>query len=171
MQVIKGYNLVETQSGDVKEFFSGPISPNSFSIKVSGSNLEVCGPEIDVVYHGHKLIPVYEEIADVVPGTPTVPPVVANAIITRRQFYQQAAIAGFITQDDALNALAIGKIPPALEAVVNQLNTDDEKFAARMLLIGAEFFDKNNSLVENVRVALNLTEEDITNFFAAASLL
>jgi hypothetical protein len=101
--------------------------------------------------------------ADVLVITPTL-------TISRRQFFQQAAIAGFITNADALAAMS-GTIPSTLLTVVNALPTDADKFNAKMILTGATTFERNHPLVESVRVAMNLTTKNIDDFFIAAYLL
>ena len=161
MQILKGYKLIDTGTGEVRETYVGPRPPASIHIVYPGQDTIVCAPTVGEVYSMHKLEPYYEDIPE--------PPQIIQPI-TRRQFYQQAAIAGFITQQEAIDAMK-GTIPSTLSAVVDQLPTEDDKFNARMILIGAETFQPQHPLVEAVRVAMNLTQEDIDNFFKAAYLL
>lgn len=65
--------------------------------------------------------------------------------ISDRQFFQQLAIEGKITQDEALAAVATGTIPAAMEALVQQLPAESQ-FAARMLLSGATQFERAHPL-------------------------
>jgi hypothetical protein len=51
-------------------------------------------------------------------------------LLADRQFFQQLAIAGTITQDEALAAVKVGTIPPALAGFVDAIKVPDQKFAA-----------------------------------------
>ena len=91
--------------------------------------------------------------------------------ISDRQFYQQLAVTGRITQAEALAAVQTGTIPAALDAYIDSLSTDDEKFNARMLLSGAISFERMHPLTEAIGIAQNLTEEQLDDFWTAAGLL
>lgn len=103
------------------------------------------------------------------PYVPPPPPV--PQIISDRQFFQQAAISGLITQAEALAAVKTGDIPATLQAIVDSITDVNEKFAAEMLLSGATTFDRLHPLTEVVRVSLGWTPEQIDQFFTSAAQL
>lgn len=91
--------------------------------------------------------------------------------ISDRQFFQQAALQGFITNEDALQAVKTGFIPAPLQAIVDSITNPTDKFNAEMLLSGATEFQRNNPLTSVIGTAFNMTETDIDQFFRSASLL
>ncbi len=91
--------------------------------------------------------------------------------ISDRQFFQQAAIQGFITQEDALQAVKTGFIPATLQVIVDTITDPTEKFNAQMLLSGATEFQRNHPLTSVIGTAFGMTEEDINTFFRSASNL
>lgn len=107
-----------------------------------------------------------EEIAEI-QNRPPEPPFVPQ-IISDRQFFHQAAIAGIITQDEALAAVSIGAIPAVLQTIVDGIPDTNEQFAAKMLLSGATVFDRNHPLAEAVGASLGWTVEQIDQFFIDA---
>lgn len=98
--------------------------------------------------------------------TPTVP-----LTISDRQFFQQAAILGIISQPEALAAVQTGTIPPVLQSIVDGIQDPTEKFAATMLLAGATVFERNHPFTNAVGAALGWSNEQIDQFFIAASNL
>lgn len=91
--------------------------------------------------------------------------------ISDRQFFQQAAIQGFISQEDALQAVKTGFIPAPLQAIVDTITDPTDKFNAEMLLSGATEFQRNHPLTSVIGTAFGMTEEDINTFFRTASNL
>jgi hypothetical protein len=89
--------------------------------------------------------------------------------ISDRQFYQQLAISGIITETDALAANA-AVIPPPLMAIVDALPADLQ-FNAKMLLSGAVTFERNHPMTIGIGSAYGWTSEQIDAFFVAASAL
>jgi len=102
----------------------------------------------------------------IVPGV--VPPE-PLPVISLRQFYQLAANLGYITRQQALDAMD-GVIPPPLTDLIAKM-TPDDAFAAQMLLKGAINVEAANSLVKEVANAMGMTEDSIKNFFLEASKL
>lgn len=88
--------------------------------------------------------------------------------ISRRQFFQQLAVMEIITKPDALAAMQGGVIPAPLQAIIDQLPTEDDQFNAQMLVIGADTFNRTHPLAETVRLALNWTEEQKDDFWRDA---
>ncbi|MCF7646900.1 hypothetical protein KQ944_18050 [Bacillus subtilis] len=91
--------------------------------------------------------------------------------ISRRQFFQQLANMEIITRDDALAALTSGAIPAPLQTIINGLPSDDDKFNAQMLVIGAQTFNRTHPLAEIVRQAMQWTVEQKDNFWRDAAKL
>lgn len=91
--------------------------------------------------------------------------------ISRRQFFQQLAVMGIISNAEALSALQAGAIPAPLQIIIDQLPTDDDKFNAQMLVVGATTFNRLHPLSETVRIALSWTEQQKDDFWIAANKL
>ncbi|KAB2689650.1 hypothetical protein [Brucella tritici] len=89
--------------------------------------------------------------------------------ISRRQFFQQLAVMEIISKEDAKSAMQTGTIPQPLQAIIDQLPTDDDKFNAEMLVIGADTFDRTHPLAETVRISLGWTDEQKADFWRDAS--
>jgi hypothetical protein len=91
--------------------------------------------------------------------------------ISDRQFFQQAAFAGIITQAEALAAVQTGAIPAALQSIVDAIADPQQKFAAQMILSGATTFERNHPLTQSIGAALGWTEDQIDEFFRSAAAL
>lgn len=144
------------------------ITPGSaFSSSVSGAEVlhpanwaEAWGPE-DFARFG-----VTVEDAPAPEPSPPEPP----AIISDRQFFQQLAVMGQITEDEALAAVMTGAIPAALEAFIGTL-PPEQQFPARMLLSGATTFDRFHPMTALLAQGMGWTQQQIEQLWAAASLL
>lgn len=90
--------------------------------------------------------------------------------ISDRQFFQQLAIVGIISQDDAIAAVATGTIPPAMAPLVAALPAD-QQFSAKMILCGATTFKRTHPLTEAIGQAYGMSSPQIDAFFQAAALL
>lgn len=90
--------------------------------------------------------------------------------ISDRQFFQQLAIAGSITPQEALDAVKTGVIPAAISAVVDML-PDDQKFAAQMLLSGATVFKRSHPMTTALGAGLGLSSAQIDAIWIAAAKL
>jgi len=91
--------------------------------------------------------------------------------ISRRQFFQQLAVMGIITKADALAAMQGGVIPAPLQAIVDQLPNDDDKFNAQMFIVGADTFHRTHPLAETVRQAMNWSIEQKDDLWRQAATL
>lgn len=91
--------------------------------------------------------------------------------ISDRQFFQQAAIQGFITKEDALQAVRTGFIPAPLQAIVDTISDPTDKFNAEMLLSGATEIQRYHPLTSVIGLAFGMSEQDIDTFFRNASKL
>lgn len=97
--------------------------------------------------------------------TPDVPPVISD-----RQFFQNLAVHGLITQEEALAAVQVGALPSGLEYLVSQM-PQDTQFAARMLLSGATQFERYHPLVASFASAYGWTQQELDGFWIEASAL
>ena len=100
---------------------------------------------------------------------PYVPPPPSIQKISDRQFFQQCAVMGVITQDEALAANA-AVIPSALLTLIGQLPSD-QQFAAKMLVGGATVFERNNPLTVVIGQSFGWSSIQIDDFFRAAALI
>lgn len=96
---------------------------------------------------------------------PQIPP------ISDRQFYQQAALGGYITQSDALAAVQTGFIPAILQQLVDETLDPEEKFNAQMLLAGATIFYRQHQLTGRIGEAFGLTPVELDQFWKDAAKL
>lgn len=90
--------------------------------------------------------------------------------ISDRQFYQQLAAAGLVTESEALAAVSVGTLPAAVEAIVFSMSPGGQ-FAARMLLSGATSFARSHPLVEVFATAMGMTPHELDEFWRAAGAL
>ena len=90
--------------------------------------------------------------------------------ISDRQFFQQLAIAGVISQEEALAAVKTGDIPAALSGFIAALD-DAARFNAEMLLSGATIFARNHPLTDAIAAAQGMKPEQVDDFFRAAAAL
>jgi hypothetical protein len=90
--------------------------------------------------------------------------------ISDRQFFQQLAIAGIISQEEALAAVKTGDIPAALSGFIAALD-DAARFNAEMLLSGATLFQRAHPLTDAIAAAQGMTPDQVDDFFRAAAAL
>lgn len=105
-------------------------------------------------------------------GTAIVEPLVTEPIpdeISRRQFFQYLAVLGIITKAEALAAMQGGIIPAPLQAIIDQLPTEDDRFEAQMFVAGAQNFNRLHWLTDKVRQAMAWTLEQRDDFWREAS--
>ncbi|WP_298962194.1 hypothetical protein [uncultured Methylobacterium sp.] len=90
--------------------------------------------------------------------------------ISNRQFFQQLALDGDITQAEALAAVRTGEIPAALRAAISTL-TPAQQFNAEMLLAGATTYQFSNPLTMVLGLAMNRTEAEMKSLWRRAATL
>lgn len=93
------------------------------------------------------------------------PPVPAE--ISRRQFFQQAAILKKITNNEALAAVRTGAVPSALQAVIDA-QPMDQRFGFEMIISGSESFYRVHPLIDIIAQAIGI---DADVFFRNAVVL
>lgn len=104
-------------------------------------------------------------VAPVIPLTPA--PIVE---ISDRQFFQALAQEGAISEAEALDAVGPGIIPPAMDALIEQLPQGD-RFAARMLIRGATRYERNHPIAELIRGLYGWTVQQADDFWRFAATL
>lgn len=126
--------------------------------------------EVNVMTGQQTVVPLTpEEIAELENRPPE--PVPVPQTISDRQFFQQAAIDGMVSQTEAIAAVSNGAIPIVLQNIVDGIEDPDQRFTATMLLSGATVFDRNHPLTGAIGAALGWTSEQIDQFFIQAAAL
>jgi hypothetical protein len=90
--------------------------------------------------------------------------------LSRKQFFQQLAVASVITQDEAIGAMT-GTIPPELAALITTAIPTDQQFAASMLISGMPAFERTNSVIVAIGAGLKWTPDALDAFWTAAGKL
>jgi hypothetical protein len=89
--------------------------------------------------------------------------------ISDRQFFQQLAVQGIISQQDALLANA-AVIPAPLLTLIEAMPAG-QQFAAKMIVSGSVIFHRNHPLSIAIGTAYGMSSAQIDAFFKAAALL
>jgi hypothetical protein len=105
-----------------------------------------------------------------VPAPYVEPAPAVPASISDRQFFQQLAVQGVITQDEALAAVKTGEIPPAIKQAVESL-PPGQQFEATMIISGATTFQRSHPLMIAIGAVCNWTSDQIDALFRAAAVL
>jgi hypothetical protein len=92
------------------------------------------------------------------------------ATISDRQFYQQLAVAGIITEDEALAAVQTGAIPDALAEIIDGMPSE-KKFGAKMMVGGAVSFERDHPLTKEIATAFGMQSNAVDEFFRDAARL
>lgn len=98
------------------------------------------------------------------------PVIPVPSTISDRQFFQQLAIAGLITQDEALAAVQTGSLPAAFVTFIDQLPAA-KRFDAKMKLTGATTFERSNPLTDAFGAMYGMNSEQIDELWRVASQL
>jgi len=91
-------------------------------------------------------------------------------IISDRQFFQQLAIEGRITENEALDAVGPAIIPSAMLALIIML-PDEDRFGAKMLIRGATTFERLHPVAGLIQQLYGWTDAKRDDFWLAASKL
>jgi hypothetical protein len=89
--------------------------------------------------------------------------------ISDRQFFQQLAIDGIISEADALASNA-AVIPPPLLTIIEAMPAE-QQFAAKMIVSGATVFERNHPMTLAIAAARGMTSGQVDDFFRAAAAL
>ncbi|MEI9917108.1 MAG: hypothetical protein WDN29_16395 [Methylovirgula sp.] len=98
------------------------------------------------------------------------PPAPVPSSISRRQFFQQLATQGIITQAEALAAVQTGAIPTELSTLVSALPAAAQ-FAAQMKISGASDFLLTDPLTQELATAYGWTTAQVDALWTAAAAL
>lgn len=90
--------------------------------------------------------------------------------ISDRQFFQALAMAGMISQAEALEAVKTGTLPAAFEAFISAL-PDEQEFPARMLLSGATTYSRSHPLTDAFGAMNGMTPEQVDDLWRMAAAL
>jgi hypothetical protein len=101
----------------------------------------------------------YDALFALEPSAPPVP-----AFISRRQIMTGLALAGWITEQEAFDALASGEVPVSVASVIEEL-PEGQRFPARMKWAGFLEAYRNDPLVLALAAAEGKTEAEIDDFF------
>lgn len=101
---------------------------------------------------------------------PAPEPAPVPVAISDRQFAQQLAVLGAISEGEAEAWAARGELPVAMEAAVAALPEAD-RFAARMLLSAATSYERAHPLVPAIGGLLGYDSAEIDDIWRAAALL
>lgn len=101
------------------------------------------------------------------PAPPTVLPV---PDITRRQLLLILPKVGVITAQEALAAAQTGAVPATIQSYFALLS-DDDRLAAEITWATMSICERQNPLVLGLAAQLNLTDEQVDDFFRQASML
>jgi len=104
------------------------------------------------------------------PYVPPVLPLDPNTSVSDRQFFQAAAVIGLITDSDALAMMSVGTIPSTLASAINMLPLD-QQFSAKMKIIGARTFIRNDPFVGALSTAMGQTSTQVDALFSLAMSL
>lgn len=101
---------------------------------------------------------------------PPPPPAVVPDVISDRQCFQQLAVMGKISQDEALAAVTVGALPKAVSDGIAALPAE-QQFPARMLLCGATEFHRLHPMALVFLAFFGLGEADRDPLWTAAAAL
>lgn len=90
--------------------------------------------------------------------------------ISDRQFAQQLAVLGTITEAEALAWAARGELPGAMEMAIAAL-PEEARFGARMLLSSATTYERNHPLVGALADLLGYDDSELDDLWRAAAIL
>lgn len=91
--------------------------------------------------------------------------------ISDRQFAQQLAILGTITEAEAIAWAAKGDLPEVLRTAVASLPDDGTRFAAEMMLSSATTYERSHPMTATLGALLWYEDADLAAIWKAASLL
>lgn len=93
------------------------------------------------------------------------PPPPPPVSISRRQFYAGLERIGKITKADALAAMKTGKIPAALQAIIDAMPDADAKYEVEMALVGATEFLRSSEFVPIFATAEQMSDAEVDDFW------
>lgn len=91
--------------------------------------------------------------------------------ISDRQFAQGLATRGITTKAEALAFVQTGAIPSAMQAIIDGIADEDERFEAELLISGATSFQREHPLTEAIGAAYGWDSAEIDEFWAECAAL
>lgn len=109
------------------------------------------------------------------PATPPAAPVSPAPVpdvISDRQFAQALALAGTITEAEALAWAARGELPQAMEDALDHIpDADGQRFGARMMLAAATSYERHLPLTEQLGALLGYDAAALDALWTRAAAL
>ncbi|CAX25983.1 protein of unknown function [Methylorubrum extorquens DM4] len=106
------------------------------------------------------------------PAAPQAAKPAVPATISDRQFAQALALAGTITEAEALAWAARGELPQAMEDALDQIpDTDGQRFGARMMLAAATTYERRHPLSEQLGALLGYDTAALDALWTRAAAL
>lgn len=127
------------------------VSANPYEDENGAADEVLAGDDPEVIAFLNPPSPVPEEISD-------------------RQFFQQLAVLGMITEQEALAAVATGTIPAAMGALIDQMPSG-QQFAAQMLISGATIFKRSHPMANMIGGLYGWTAQQSDDLWRAAAAL
>ena len=93
-----------------------------------------------------------------------------NPNITDRQFFHALAKVGMISETEALNAVKTGDLPSTFETFIGSLPLE-QQFDARILLEGANTFQRDHPLTSAFGQMYGMNEDQIDDLWKLAGSL
>jgi hypothetical protein len=156
------FAIIDTSTSKVVNVVEYDVAPSNpppgFEDGIIAIQNDAVGP--DWTWNGTALVP---------PPAKSIPPEIPQEI-SDRQFFQQLAIQGIVSQSDALSAVKTGTLPQALQTIVSGLPVD-QQFSAQMLLCGATVFERNHAMTIAIGAAYGWTPAQVDAFFTVAAAL
>jgi len=90
--------------------------------------------------------------------------------LTQRQFHQELAVRGLITEQEALDAVKIGTVPAEIQAFIDTLPTE-EQFAAKMKFAAEPTVSRYDSVIEQFGKYQGWTTAELNDFWRSAAAL
>lgn len=112
------------------------------------------------------------ELADYLERLEAPPQIPVSEVISDRQFAQQLAILGTITEAEAIAWAARGDLPEALETAIATLPAEGGvQFAARMLLTSATTYERSHPMTDTLGAILGYDAAELDELWRAAFAL
>lgn len=158
-----GYKLIEIETGNEVQSWGGTYGtltdpPNPLLLP---NGDVVCGAEVNGEYSGYRLeLWMMDE-----------PPPVVPAIITRRQCALQLLDMQYITPAEALAMTKAADLPAAIAAIFDQAVANGTMTEVQRTLAEIDFAAANYYRTNSLLGMMGLSEQQIDQFFIAASNL
>lgn len=146
------------------------LSPDNIALGFSDLSAEVDAPHMILIGEQDDFTGWCYENGQWIEPEPAEPEPDPITDISDRQFFQALAVRGDITEAEALDAVGPGIIPPAMDALIDQL-PQDQRFAARMLIRGATRYERQHPIADLIRSLYGWSNEDADDFWRFAATL